>query len=597
LLLVSSATPFAFTSLSHIHSSAASSSGIGLAISARPQVLPADGGSYSAVVIQFVESSSNVPIVPGSDVTVYLSSSNAQTGTVPPSVTFPARDLYYSVNFTTTTLPGTTTIYAVAQGYQPASMTLKTETVGGIPTALEVFLSPDHILAQPGMSSSVVVEAVDAFGNPVKLGAAITVALSSSATQVGNVSSSLTIPTNDSYWQTTFSPTANPGQTVITASAGNLTSGSAVMTTVNSASTANTLAIEFAPPVLFSDGGTYQNMVVEITNSGSNLPATSPNATIVTLTSSSASVGALVQSIIEIPAGQTYAYASFKTLGLSGSTVITATASNFFSAQGTLILVTKAASTLGLYAVPGPVIADNQTYNNNLVVQLHDSSGNPEKTTLPVNVSLQSLDPTTGSVPSSVVIPAGSTFVFVPFTDTSTIGGIKIVAFASGFQLGQTTINTMLLNLNATIVPSVELVQPGGSSRIMLQVSSGGFPIQNASVQWVATSGHISPTSATTNGSGYSSAVVVAQTSQTSITVNARISAPGYNTHLVATTLSVNNAPSKTHQGFNIMTAKVLFIPVLGLIIAAAAAGGSVSFLFIRKRFMSGGDYGIDEEE
>ncbi|MDG6904893.1 MAG: hypothetical protein JRN20_03810, partial [Nitrososphaerota archaeon] len=86
--------PSALTNFSHT-SSAATSSGVALTITAKPQVLPADGGSYNAVVIQFVAPNTKLAVIPNSDVTVYLSSSDAQTGTLPPSVTFPAGDLYY----------------------------------------------------------------------------------------------------------------------------------------------------------------------------------------------------------------------------------------------------------------------------------------------------------------------------------------------------------------------------------------------------------------------------------------------------------------------------------------------------------------------
>ncbi|MHB1868751.1 MAG: hypothetical protein ACYCPP_07385, partial [Nitrososphaerales archaeon] len=315
LLLVSLSFPFALTAFSHV-ASAATTTGVELTIAAKPQILPADGGSYKAIVIQFVTLGTNLPVIPNSDITVYLSSSNAQTGTLPPSVTFPAGDLFYNVNFTTTTLPGTTTVYAVAQGYQTANLTLKTETVGGIPTALKVFFSPNQILAQTSMSSTVIVEAVDAFGNPVKLANNVSVSLSSSITQVGNVPSSLTIPANESYAQTTFSPTNSSGETVITASAESLAPGSAVMTTISgSSSTSNALVIRFAPPVLFSDGATHQCIVVETVNSTTGNPSPAAGNTIVTLTSSTASVG-VVQGVIEILSGQTYAYATFTTNGL-----------------------------------------------------------------------------------------------------------------------------------------------------------------------------------------------------------------------------------------------------------------------------------------
>ncbi|MCL4518277.1 MAG: hypothetical protein M1587_03675, partial [Thaumarchaeota archaeon] len=238
-------TVFLLTLPSSSHTvDAASSSNVVLTLTARPPVLPADKGSYRAIVIQFLDASTKLPVIPSSSVTVYLSSSNPQTGTVPSTVTYPPGQLYYDVNFTTTSLPGTTTIYAVAQGYQPVNLTLKTETVGGIPTALQVYLGPNEVLARWNTTSNVIVQAVDAFGNPVKLGSSVAVSLSSSNTLAGNLPSSVTIPADESYVQSTFSATATPGQTVITASAEGIAPGSAVMTTVSSSGSPDSLEIQ-----------------------------------------------------------------------------------------------------------------------------------------------------------------------------------------------------------------------------------------------------------------------------------------------------------------------------------------------------------------
>lgn len=559
-------------------------------------MLPADNGTYPAIVLQFIDPTTNLPVIPGSSITVFLSSSNRQTGNVTPSVTYPAGLLYLDVNFTTTTLPGNTIIYAVAQGFKTVSISLITETVGGIPTSLDVFMSPNQILAETSMSSEVVVQAVDAFGNPVNLGSSLTVFLSSSETKVGNVSSVLTIQANQSYAQETFSPTTIAGETVITASASGLNPGSAIMTTVNKAinATEDSLSLQFSPPTLFSDGRTYQNIVVGIVNStGAPYPASA--GTVVTITSSTASVGRVESSVV-ITSGNTYARATFSTYGLAGSTVITATASNLVIAQANLDLVTKAATTLGIYAVPSTIIAQNQTYNN-LVVELQDASGNPEKSTLPVSVSLESLSPSIGTVPTQVVIPNGSTYASVPLTTTNISGSMKIDAFATGFVLGQTTVNSTLLPLTLELVPSPEVVSAGGISRLSLTVTSGDFPVQNASVRWIATTGQVSPTSSTTNGSGYASAVVTAITNSGTLPLTVMVSAPGFAPHSASVTLIVNQ-PKATHQNgiLGILFERIFFVPIFGFV-AISVAAPTIAVIMLKRRSMAGGtDYGIDEE-
>ncbi|MCL4519595.1 MAG: Ig-like domain-containing protein, partial [Thaumarchaeota archaeon] len=342
------------------------------------------------------------------------------------------------------------------------------------------------------------------------------------------------------------------------------------------------LEIQFAPPILFSDGSSYQNVVVEAVNSNTSQAAPVMQNTIVNITSSASSIGK-VQGFLEIPAGQSYATASFATYGLAGSTTITATASDFVSAQGKLVLVTKAATTLGLYSVPSVVVSDNQTYNN-LIVQLHDPSGNPEKTTVPVPVSLQSLNPATGTVPSSVTIPAGSTYATIPLTTTTTTGQIEIAAFATGFQLGKVILNSTLLTLDTTLTPSPEVVLLGGTSNIAIQVGAGNFVVPNATVHWTVTSGLISPASSSTNSTGYSSARVVAQTIASTITVNARITAPGYAPKLATLTLIMNAPPAHPSGILGILLINIIFIPLYMIIIAAGAAGGGVTAFFLIKR-------------
>ena len=594
-LFLLSAFPLAQSLPSHYSSAITATASTELTITMKPSVLPADSGTYPAIVIQFIDPSTNLPVIPGNNTIIYLSSSNRQTGTVTPSITFPAGLLYYDVNFTTTTLPGNTVIYAVAQGFTTVSAELKTETVGGIPTSLDVFMSPNQILAETNMSSQVVVQAVDAFGNPVNLGSSLTVSLSSSNTLVGNVSSTLTIPANQSYAQETFTPTATSGETVITASASGLNPGSAIMSTINQASspTAESLSLQFSPPVLFSDGRTYQNIVVGIVDSnGSAYPASSD--TIVTLTSSTASVGKVESSVV-IPRGETFARATFSTYGLAGSTTITATASDLTFAQANLNLVTKAATTLGIYSVPGTVISQNQTYNN-LVVELQDGSGNPEKSTFPVSVSLESLDPAIGTVPAQVVIPNGSTYASVPFTSTGLAGSTRIDAFATGFVLGQIVVNSTLLPMTVTLVPTPDSMSDGGISRLSLTVFSGGFPIQNASVQWIPTAGQLSSVSKTTNGSGFASAVITASTTLTTISVDVRVSAPGFALSSASTTLIIIQPKTHSNSISSIFFEKIFFIPIWGLVVVAAAAP-TTAFVILKRRSTSGNvDYGIDEE-
>lgn len=789
---------------SHSNVAAVSTSGIGLVIAARPSILPADGGTYNALVLEFENLTSKVAYIPSAPLTIFLASSNPQTGTVPSSIVFPSGSLFITANFSTTTLQGSTNVSAVAQGFLPGSLTMKTTTVGGMPTALEVFLTPDQILPDRKMNASVIVQAVDAFGSPVKLGNSITVTLSSSNSQVGSVSDSLVIPASKSFGEALFSPTYIAGQTVITASAANFAPGFATMTTVgpiprrlvvtiapslisssgdtatvsiqlqdnasqtpalapvsvnvvltssnltvaqlptikvipagssytsvtltsgglpgnatitasaqgylkgsatvtarlpatrpkslaiffapgtllpdnqnyggavvaemqglnsknqtapstnstdvtvyarssNNASmqvstiagvipagnthvsfdinstslpgigaitaqarnlstdtefltsfgaTPDGLKIAFAPPTLLSDGGTYQNIVVEIIDSNTDNPAKAPANTFVSLASSSSSAGQ-VQSIVEIPRGQTYARANFTTFGIAGSTLITASASNFASTNQTLTLVAKAATNLGLYAVPNSILANNRTYEN-VIIQLQNAAGKVEKTAVPVTVSLATLSTTTASITSQVTIPAGATFAPILINSTTHSGPINITAFATGFQSGSVSFQSTFLPDSAQLTPSAGAINFGGRATLTLYIHSGSIPLANATVVWPRVLGTFTPSSNSTNSSGIVTATYQAPSDPGLVQFYVRVSKIGYANATAVASITVLGQAKPTGP-LAILSMKILFIPILYIIIPAVVAAVLVAVFFVRRRRST--EESVEEEE
>ena len=787
------------------HSSAVTATGIALELSARPSVLPADGGSYQAIVLQFKNLTSGQPYLPISNVLVYLTSSSPQTGSVPSQVTFQANNLFVVINFTTTTLAGNTTVSAVSAGYQLSTLSIVTKTVGGIPNALDVFLSPTQIPPDRKLSSEVVVEAVDAFNNPVDLGSSLTVVLSSSNTQIGSVPSSLTIPAGQSFGFATFASGYIAGQTTITAAAGNYSTGSAVMTTtgpvarrlvlsgpqiipastgqtvylsvqlqdsnsdtpalapnpvsvvltsdntsvatisrttvtipagssyltailtsgglngsatitasaqgyvkgsltilgVNPSTTPNalseyfvpstllpnntdyhnalvvqlasringsivpaiaqnpitiyarssnnatmqvntisgliaagnsevaidvsstylpgtaeitaqspgmvsstqqllsfgpspnSLSVTFAPQILLSDGKTYDSVTVGLIDNATAQPARAPVNTIVNLASNVASLGQ-IESSVTIPAGQTYARASFNTFVVNGTTLITASASNYTSANSTLNLVTKAATNLGLYVSPKVVLGNGQAFPN-LVVQLQDPNGNPEKTDIPVTVRLSVRNTTVGTVPQQVVIPPGETFTQIMLGASLDSGSTNITAVATGFQSAQTSFATFLLPLNVSTLVANPHLLPGQRTNVTITVKSSGLPVSNANVNWSISAGTFLNSVNITDTNGTASAEYAASALPGFVSFEAQISKPGYSMYLAKNTLHVlNTTVITTTSSGNFLTSQISFIPIWSLIIIGVAVPAA-AFFFIRRR--SGGGEVIEDDE
>lgn len=794
--------------------SQATSSTIGIVLESRPPVLPADGGTYPAIVVQLENLSSKMPYIPPTSVTIGLTSSSLQTGTVPSSVTLSAGQLFQIVNFTSTTLPGQTTVSAIAPGYGLGSLVVNTATVGGMPVALDVFLSPSVIPPDATLTSEVVVEAVDVFNNPVALGTPLTVTLSSSNSQIGSVPPTITITAGQSFATTTFTPTYIAGETTITAQAGNFTTGSAIMTTsgpvakklvvsgpamipassgqtsvlsiqlqdqgangsipalaptavtvvltdndtevaelssntvtipagtsyttvtitsygqpgtanitasaqgyqkgstlvqgvlpwnnpnmlseyfvpgtllpnnatyegamvvqldfyndttqsiipsvasspvtiyarssdnatmqvdtnylgqgisgviaagdsettislsstflpgtaqvtaqspglasvtqgmISYGPSANTLTVQFAPPTLLSDGNSYNVITVGLIDNSTGEPARAPVDTVVNLASTIPSVGA-VQSSVTIPAGQTYAYASFTTAAVNGSTLITASASNYTSSNGTLVLVTRAATNLALYAVPNLVLGNNESYDS-MVVQLQSPTGLPEKTDTNVPVSLIIGNSSVGEVPSIINIPAGSTFAEIEVESSVAAGTTNISAAANNFQPAQANFTTFLLPMQVTYSVTNPRIFPGQTTNITAIALSQGNPVSGAEVNWTAPSGTFLSEDNVTDSNGSATALYSAGSIPGAILVPIAISKPGYAPVSQLASLRVLNATIPVKKQTNVLESNVGFIPVWGLIIVAVAVPAG-AFFFIKKR--SSGGYTVDEEE
>ncbi|MGI0079897.1 MAG: hypothetical protein ACRECH_09760 [Nitrososphaerales archaeon] len=789
---------------------ATSQNSIGLTLVASPPILPADGGSYQALVLEFKNLTSGIPYVPASNLTIQLSSTNLQTATVPQSLVFPAGSLFETVNLTTTSSPGSTTVNAFVTGFTPASTSVTTELTGGMPAVLQVYMSPPVVPPNKLITSSVVVVVLDSLGNPVKLGTSLTVALSSSNSQVGSVPSSITIKAGASYGDAFFTPTYVAGQTVITASAAGLTAGSTVMNTVgpvarrlvvtvapsiildsgdyatvavqlqdNSSSTpalapsnvnvvvtsnstgvatvsgsslitisqgqsyallnvtsggsagvanitasaqgylkgsallsadavgakpANRLSVSFlpntllpnnqvysdaavvelqyfnsatniatpvsspgvtvytrssnnatmavnpapmnipsgqthgfasitstflpglavitaqangyssdtesltsfglnpdalsistGPKLLLADGESY-NLTVGLINKESNNPAIASANTIVNLASTESVVGTILPTVT-IQQGQSFATVTFISSGLPGVTQITATSSNAAATNATLSLINSQATNLAIYATPNVIIANGMMYSN-LIVQLQDANHNPEKTDVPLNISLTS---SSAHVSSQITVGTGQTFAQASFFSTTSPGQVNITAFRNGFEYAQTSITAIVLPLQAQMTFSAASIPLGGRATATVAVGASGQPLSGAAVVWQTNGGTLVGVQNSTNSAGKANTTLQGTTIPATIRVSAQISAPGYETVNVNSTIQVYNPtpPPQPPNSNSVFGIPFLGMPILGIplwAIIVIAAGGAGGGFFYMKRIRGAAFQYQDEE-
>ena len=145
-----------------------------------PQTLPADSGTYSALVISLVDSN-GAPTLSLTDVLVYLSSTNQSLAAVPPTVTLPAGHSYVLVSVTTGTIGGSATLTAASSGLSHVSVTVKTVVPASGAQGLGLFVSPSPtLLALEGDDLLYAVELQGASGQPAVDSVATSVVLTSS---------------------------------------------------------------------------------------------------------------------------------------------------------------------------------------------------------------------------------------------------------------------------------------------------------------------------------------------------------------------------------------------------------------------------------
>ena len=193
-----------------------------------PPKLPADGDTYQ-IVVQLQNSSGSI-IQASQDVTVTLSSSADEVGTVEQTITIPQAQSYALANFTTTYKADTTTITAAATDCKSSQASLT--TVGPVPSKLAVYCLPSSLPADGQSYDVIQVQLQDSRGKPAMdpLGD-ITLYLFSSTADSGNVSSTLTIPFGETYAVGTFVTTCAAISTTITAQSSGYDPGQAKITT------------------------------------------------------------------------------------------------------------------------------------------------------------------------------------------------------------------------------------------------------------------------------------------------------------------------------------------------------------------------------
>ncbi|MEJ5327780.1 MAG: carboxypeptidase-like regulatory domain-containing protein [Candidatus Bathyarchaeia archaeon] len=472
----------------HFDVSAQTSEPAKLKIYVAPTKVPADNKAYEVIFVQLQDSKNN-PARASDSITISLSSSQTDVGSIDSTITIQKGETYAKAKFYSTYTPGTTKITATASGF--ATVEASITTVGPVPSKLVVYGLPPVLPANGQSYEAVVVQLQDAAGVPARapLGG-IVVTLSSSNTTVGTVASSVTISAGSTYATASFFA-SNVGSTVITAIASGYTSGQLTIKTEPVNTNPVKLKIYVGPSKVPADGAAYNMIVVQFQDANGKLACVLSSQSI-SLSSSETDIGTVDSSVI-ISAGTTYSMAKLYSKYRPGTTTITAAAPGYTSSQASITTVGYVPTKLAVFCAPSSLPADGQSYNA-VVVQLQDSSGNPASDPVDaIKVSLFSSKTDIGDVASEVVIPFGETFAVAKFSSMYAAGSTTITAQTSGYTAGQASMTVSLidkytLTISATAEPNP--VNSSAQATLRIYVTYSGLaPAPGATIKFSSDKG------------------------------------------------------------------------------------------------------------
>lgn len=296
---------------------------------------------------------------------------------------------------------------------------------------LSLFVVPPKIPADNDSYKNIYVTLVDSKNTPTTTTEKLEVTLSSSATNIGTVDSSVTIEAGSYYAVATFHSTDTAGATTISATASGFASAQTTVTTIKSSDINPTkLNVVALPSPMLPLEGSEGMVIVQLLNSN-NSPVVALNDVTVTLDSSNKNV-VEVDSSVTIPKGQVYAIAKSRTAAGSGQSTITASADGLTPATAAASTGTSTASTLKAYPLP-PTISASGAEGGWVAVQLEDSAGVPIRSSQDVNVSLlSSNDRILVPKDPSIVIRKGQSIVVAKVLPGGVEGKASLTPLASG---------------------------------------------------------------------------------------------------------------------------------------------------------------------
>ena len=490
---------------------------------ALPPILPADGHTYSSVMVQLQDTDGYPAKAPEGGISVVLSSSNPSIGDITSPVIIEKDQTYTIANFTTASgVTGSSVITSIVTGYtvkNTLQITAKNISTTYTGQKLTVYTAP--VPADKSAHRPIAILMQNSAGDIISAPADLTINLGSSNPSIGVAEQAVIVPTGEVYGTSNFTTTFKAGSTIITAAASGYVSATKSITTYGF--TPSKIAVYCAPPALPSDQGTYAIVHVQLQDSQGR-PARAPEATVfINMSSSDPSKGTLEQ-VVAIPIGQTQTVVPLTVTNAHGSTTITAQASGYDAgtAQLTTYLIDFSSFEISVTANPTSI---NNGNTANISVTVRSDSASVEGAT----VTFTSDNSGSFSNKQNGDGVYSATFTAPNFSQTTTCT-ITATVTKEGYIDSQATVHVTVSpastsNPTATPTPSPSTTPTlAKTGTIQLRIlDSDGEPLSNAVVQSFSVPAGAKGLFGTTNTTGY---VIFEDTLQGSYIFN--ITAAGY---------------------------------------------------------------------
>jgi len=302
---------------------------------------------------------------------------------------------------------------------------------------LAIYISPPILLADGKEHSCIYVQIQDISGEPMPASHNVTVFLASSNLDIGYVEDQIVISEGEVFSIANFKTTLRPGETLVTASAQDFITGSAILRTVDPYANAfppYMLEVYPSPSLLPAESGVNGTVTVQLMDSA-GIPMLAFSDINVTLTSSNTTVLEVPLSAT-IHTGNSYVCVSFSVLGNIGKATITALAEGFPPGNVTVSVVEPAFPPvkLALALSPQTLLPDGSTHGC-ITVQLLGINGTPAKAHKDIEVYISSSNIDVGRiVDSSITIKSGEYYAVAKFMTGFKLGKTVIAAAAHGLE-------------------------------------------------------------------------------------------------------------------------------------------------------------------